>query len=157
MSAVLDRLVAGGAVAAAAVPPPGGSWDAVWSDALDERVEALVGVATAPLPPDDPRRAAVLAAWVTRMQSCVQLERVLLETVAELDALGAEFRVLKGTAVAHLDYPDPSWRGFGDVDLLVQSDDYEAVVERLVATSGRAAGPPRCGRASTVATARVCA
>lgn len=136
MSTVLDRIVAAGPHAGPDLPPAGSSWDALWADALDERVEALVGVATAALPVEDPRRTAALAAWTTRMQSCVQLERVLLETVAELDAIGAEFRVLKGTAVAHLDYPDPSWRGFGDVDLLVRADDYDRIVERLGATTG---------------------
>ena len=34
-------------------------------------------------------------------------------------ARGIRSRVLKGPAVAHLDYPDPALRAFGDVDLLV--------------------------------------
>ena len=136
MSSVLDRVVAGGPTAGAELPAPGAAWDALWPDVIDERVEALVGLAAAPLPADDPRRIMALDAWAARMQSCVQLERVLLETVAQIDALGAEFRVLKGTAVAHLDYPDPSWRGFGDVDLLVRAEDYDRIVDGLAATAG---------------------
>ena len=91
------------------------------------------------------------------MQSCVQLERVLLETVAELDALGAEFRVLKGTAVAHLDYPDPSWRGFGDIDLLVRPMTTTASSSGSPPPPAPADDPPRYAQASTAGTARVCA
>jgi hypothetical protein len=35
------------------------------------------------------------------------------------------YRVLKGPAVAHLDYPDPAQRAFGDVDVLVASSAYD--------------------------------
>ena len=51
--------------------------------------------------------------------------------------------MLKGSAVAHLDYPDPSLRTFGDVDLLVRSRDIDAAVAVLAARGAR----PRLGRA----------
>lgn len=44
-------------------------------------------------------------------------------TLRTLDELGAEgMIVLKGIVHAHLDYPDPSWREYGDVDLLVSRE-----------------------------------
>jgi hypothetical protein len=138
-SPVLDRLVAVGLGPVGSPEVPGTGWTHVWADARDERVEALVGVAltTGALALPAGLEAEVIDAWALRMQSCVQLERVALEAAAELDSIGAEFRILKGTAVAHLDYPDPSWRGFGDLDLLVRGEDYDRVVERLCAAGAR--------------------
>ena len=52
-------------------------------------------------------------------------------------AAGVEAKVLKGSAVAHLDYPDPAQRTFGDVDLLVRSRDIDAAV-RVLAAEGHA-------------------
>ena len=60
------------------------------------------------------------------------LERDLVAVVDDLAAAGIEVRVLKGSAVARLDEPDPSWRSFGDIDLLVRGGDLRraaAVVE----------------------------
>jgi hypothetical protein len=47
------------------------------------------------------------------------LEAQLLEVAARLDAAGIPLRVVKGPALAHTAYPDPAWREFGDIDLLV--------------------------------------
>ncbi|MFI5047440.1 MAG: nucleotidyltransferase family protein, partial [Acidimicrobiia bacterium] len=51
----------------------------------------------------------------------LRLERLLLRARARLGAAGIESRVLKGVALAHTVYRDPSMRVFGDVDLLVPS------------------------------------
>ena len=65
-------------------------------------------------------------------------EAVALEsrTVSAVDALarvGVESTVLKGVAVAHLDYPVPEMRQFGDVDLLVRGTDMALAVDALEA------------------------
>jgi hypothetical protein len=60
------------------------------------------------------------------------LERFLLEVVNVLTQSGIDYRVLKGTAVAHLDYPDPRLRTFGDIDVLVPADDFDRAVTALV-------------------------
>ncbi len=74
------------------------------------------------------------------------LDRDLLELADALDAAGVEFRVLKGTAAAHLDAPDPSWRAFGDIDLLVRGADHERTAQLLVAHGGTRRYPePRPG------------
>ena len=62
--------------------------------------------------------------------SAVLLERALIDTASTLAAAGVPVRVLKGAAVAHLDYPDPALRLFGDIDVLMRS----AHVERGIAT-----------------------
>ena len=58
----------------------------------------------------------LLQAWLAH---ALRVERLLLDATAALDAAGLEHRVLKGAALAHLAYPDPAWRVFGDLDLLV--------------------------------------
>ena len=60
-----------------------------------------------------------LQAWLAH---ALRVERLLLDAADALDAEGLEHRVLKGAALAHLAYPDPSWRVFGDLDLLVPGD-----------------------------------
>jgi hypothetical protein len=71
------------------------------------------------------------------MRLCVLLERALLDTLPALEMAGVAVRVLKGPAVARLDYPDPAWRAFGDVDLLVTSEDYDRALGALQDLGGR--------------------
>jgi hypothetical protein len=62
------------------------------------------------------------------------LERRLLELAEAFDTAGVGFVVLKGPTLAHTVYPDPSWRPFGDIDLLVRTRDWRralALLERL--------------------------
>jgi hypothetical protein len=47
------------------------------------------------------------------------LEQLLLEASRAMDDAGIRTLVLKGAATANTFYPDPSWRAFGDLDLLV--------------------------------------
>ena len=57
------------------------------------------------------------------LSRCVRLEHQLLVVTGLLRASGVRSAVLKGAATAHLDYPDASWREFGDVDILVDATD----------------------------------
>ncbi len=52
------------------------------------------------------------------------LERGLVRLAPDFRAAGIDFVVLKGPAVAHGFYPDPSWRTFADLDLLVRTADW---------------------------------
>jgi hypothetical protein len=52
---------------------------------------------------------------------CLHLERTLLRLADAFDTAALEFVVLKGPALAHSAYPEPSWRSFGDLDILVRS------------------------------------
>jgi len=76
----------------------------------------------------------------------LRMERATLEVVTTLEAAGLDHRVLKGPAVAHLDYPDPAQRSFIDVDVLVRSDQWDDAVAALTAVGGHRAYPePRAG------------
>jgi hypothetical protein len=81
---------------------------------------------------DDVREAARARAKVD-----LSLEHELLVVVEALEDAGVSCRVLKGPAWAHSVYPDPSWRGFGDVDLLVRGDDWYRVIDVLQAEGYR--------------------
>ena len=53
------------------------------------------------------------------------------------DSEKLDFRVLKGSAVAHIDFPDPGLRSFGDVDMLVRAGDFGRAVGVLETMGGR--------------------
>lgn len=65
------------------------------------------------------------------MGLAVQLERTLLRTVDALEEAGIPSRVLKGSAVAHLVYSDPSLRAFRDVDLMIPAADFARALDVL--------------------------
>lgn len=91
----------------------------------------------------DPAAAAVVAAaWGERMEWCVRLDTVLLSVVGHLAAAGIDTRVLKGVAVAALDEPDPGWRSYGDVDVLVPDHRFLDAVDALATAGWRPAIPP---------------
>jgi hypothetical protein len=52
------------------------------------------------------------------------VERKLLSLAARFEDAGIDVVALKGSTVAHTAYPDPSWRPFGDLDLLVRTSDW---------------------------------
>ncbi len=80
------------------------------------------------------------------LSATLVLERLLIETVEALNVHGIAVRVLKGSAVAHLDYPDPGMRTFGDIDLLVPGKAFDDAVDCLTALGHKRIHPqPRAG------------
>lgn len=76
----------------------------------------------------------------------LELERTLLALGQTLRAAGVRYTVLKGPALAHTMYPDPSWRPFSDLDLLVGADDWSRTQELLAVAGFRRRLPePRPG------------
>jgi hypothetical protein len=65
--------------------------------------------------------------------SALRIEAVALTVIERLETQGISVRLLKGLAGAHLDYPDPGWREFGDADLLVKAAHFEGAVAVLAA------------------------
>lgn len=68
------------------------------------------------------QRAELLARHREAMLCALALERNLFALASALEDASIGFVVLKGPAVAHVAYPDPSWRPFGDIDVLVATD-----------------------------------
>jgi hypothetical protein len=74
------------------------------------------------------------------------VERKLLTLAEQFEAAGIEFIALKGSTVAHTVYPDPSWRPFGDADLLVRTADWRRSCDLLAGLGyGRRLPEPRPG------------
>jgi hypothetical protein len=76
-------------------------------------------------------RADLVSHHHEAMVCSLALERDLLAVADALADVSIDHVVLKGAAVAHIGYPDPSWRPFGDVDLLVASDRFDSVCMAL--------------------------
>ena len=111
--------------------------DADWSRLLGQvRYQRLAGFLNAAveaeaLPVTDEQRDEVQELHLQACSTALWLESRLLEIVDLLERNGIEVVVLKGTAVAHLAYPDPALRSYGDNDVLLPSDRYDKAVELL--------------------------
>lgn len=98
------------------------------------------------LPATQPQAALARQVHRANLLRMLNLERELLTVLSLLDAAGVDSRVLKGTAVAHLDYPDPALRSFIDLDVLVRAEDIDTAAARLAASGfTRTLAEPRPG------------
>jgi hypothetical protein len=79
----------------------------------------------------DDARADLVDRHRGQMMQALALERMLLRVGEAFQRGGIPFVVLKGPALAHSLYPDPSWRPFGDLDLLVRTPDWRAACSVL--------------------------
>lgn len=109
---------------------------------------------------DDGLRSALGRQWHEELLTCVRLEALAVRTAKLLDSAGISWRLTKGAALAHLDYPDPSVRTFGDVDLVVHPSDWAAAFRLLSASGYRREAPTlpggydaRYGKGATLTTA----
>ena len=128
------RLRVGESPYAARPPLPAHGWDQLLREAKDHRTIGLLAQAVADgsfvTTPEQAEEAYDTHAEA--MGLAVVLERLLLDTVALLTDAAVDHRVLKGSAVAHLVYPDPAQRPFGDVDVLVAACQFDLTVATLV-------------------------
>jgi putative nucleotidyltransferase-like protein len=125
---------------------------AVWAHLMEiaryERITGLLvsAILDGALPATVEQIEEAKLAHRTFMVTALALEAALVRTVTLLEGTGIDHRVLKGSGVAHLDYPDPALRSFGDVDLLVRSSQYDDAVKALVAIGHQRKFPePRPG------------
>jgi hypothetical protein len=123
-------------------------WGRLLAVVKHERITGLLVKAildgALPATPDQADEAEI--AHRASMATALALEAMLVGTAYLLGEAGIHHRVLKGTGVAHLDYPDPALRSFGDVDLLVHSSQFDDAIELLEATGHRRKFPePRPG------------
>jgi hypothetical protein len=107
------------------VSPESATWLAWTSMAQYERVVPLLYRLVDAVATDlsDAEREEIVDLQQQVQSWCVQLEHNLLDATRLLAAHGIRSAALKGGATAHLDYPDPSWREFNDVDLLIDPAD----------------------------------
>lgn len=116
-------------------------WELVARETAGQRLSGLLMAAieddAMPVTPAQRERARAYDTYVAAR--CMQLEGLLLRTERVLSRAQVPIRVLKGPAVANLDYPDPRLRPFIDVDVLVRAADFDTAAGSL-----REAGLRRC-------------
>jgi len=103
--------------------------------AARDRIVGLLGAVLAAgdvsAPPELTER--VTEQWHDQLIAAVDLETILIEVARTLDEAQARWCVIKGAAAAHLDYPDPALRTFGDLDILIHPDSWAAALTHLAA------------------------
>lgn len=93
--------------------------------------------------------AAQLEVGLTRARMSHEFRAI--SVLEPLDRAGIDLRVLKGAALAALDYPDPQWRPSGDLDLLVRGEELDRAVAALAERGGVRTDPdPSPGYAAVV-------
>jgi hypothetical protein len=112
------------------------AWERLVGKVGGQRLEGLFAraVADGALPATGQQRDQAYEIEIAAAVRSLRIERALLAAWRALADQAIDVRVLKGSAVAHLDYPDPAIRGFGDVDLLVSGRQLEAAIGLLLAT-----------------------
>jgi hypothetical protein len=77
---------------------------------------------------DEQGAADARHAWHESLVASVTIEALAVRVTDRLRAAGLRFAITKGPAVAHLDYPDPALRPFGDVDVVIHPADWRAAL-----------------------------
>jgi hypothetical protein len=120
------------------------SWHYLRGAARAHRIDGLLAAAVSgrALATTEAQKAAVMDSHSGTMGACLMLEAALLDLKAAMDRTGIQVAVLRGAATAHLDYPSPAWRPFGDIDLLVPAGMINKAAVALTASGFRPAAPP---------------
>jgi hypothetical protein len=72
--------------------------------------------------------------WHSSLLGVTMVEALAVRTAGQLDTAGVRWRLTKGAALAHLDYPDQlACRTFGDVDLVIHPADWDHALDALLA------------------------
>lgn len=126
--------------------------DEVWTALLTSaRRHRLLGhlraaVTAGALPATDAQAEQIKAIHKALQLRVLSLESELVRVTDRLTDAGLATRVLKGSAYAHLDYPDPAARSFIDLDLLFRPAEFDAAVRVLTAAGfTRVLAEPRPG------------
>lgn len=124
------------------------SWARLLAAACEHRVTGPLGTSVAagalPATPSQAQQAAAAHRGFTLR--ALALEARLVSVVDLLAGAGIDSRVLKGAAVARLDYRQPAARSFIDLDILVRACDFDAAVSTFTAAGfQRTLAEPRPG------------
>lgn len=109
------------------------AWRALARDVGRQRLSGLLMAAVddGALPVTPEQHAQARAFETLTAARCLHLEGLLVRVGAILAEAGIPMRALKGSAVAHLDYPDTRLRPFIDVDVLVTGSDFDSATACL--------------------------
>lgn len=147
VQAAVVAVAAQGLVGAGVDLPVGPLTDVSWARLLDDvcwhgleghLVEVIV---RGELSASDEQREQAQRVHADATAMAVLLQRELLRSVDLLTDAGTDYRVLKGSALAHLVYPNPTLRSVADVALLVPSQHLESAAEALTANGAQLTHP----------------
>lgn len=123
--------------------PPTGRFDtdryaALADEARRQRIEGLLwtAIVDGTLDVDDRVRARAGRDELAAVRGRMDYEARVAELLERFDSAGIEVRILKGLALARLDYDDELHRPTSDLDLAVRPDQIDAAVAMLVDLGG---------------------
>lgn len=123
-------------------------WAGVLDGAGKHRLTGLLAAAitSGALPATSDQARQARAVHRTAQLRVLTLEHELVAIVDLLAGAGIDTRVLKGSALAHLDYADPVLRAYHDIDILLRPADIDRAVAKLSAAAfTRTLAEPRPG------------
>ena len=94
------------------------------------------------LPVTDKQREELVGEHLKEMAHALRLERHIVGIAEVLEPHGIAFIVLKGSAVAHLDYENPTLRSYADVDLLFRPEQLDRALDIVIAAGYERQVPP---------------
>lgn len=130
------------------LPLDASAWTELIAGAERNRLTGLLlaAVTDCALPATPDQRRQAQAVHRAKLMRVLALEQELVTIVDRLATVRIGCRILKGSAVAHLDYRDPGLRSFIDMDVLVRADDIDRTVATLSAAGfKRTLAEPRPG------------
>lgn len=109
------------------------AWNVLLPALVEQRISAMALAAceAGALQISDSALSELHVAVARSATAMLALEHLLLDVVDAFGQAGIEYRVLKGPAVARLDYTNPGVREFGDIDVLVRGSDFDGAAELL--------------------------
>jgi hypothetical protein len=147
-AAIAGYGLAQGAVGLPEAPLPPSVWHPLLAFVQEQRVAGLImhAVRDNAFPVTPAQRSEVAAAGRQDAAWMLLLERSLVSVSELFRRRGIDHRILKGPAVAHTVYPDPSLRSFADIDLLVRGEQFDDAIHTLTSEGGcRRNQEPRSG------------
>jgi Uncharacterised nucleotidyltransferase len=119
--------------AASSKPLDHDDWHLLLAHVRRERITGLLAeaISTEFFPATDTQATEAFDLSTEVLATELTLEATLLQVAETFENEVIPFRVLKGPAVAHLDYPDAALRDFGDIDLLIRPDDLDRTIALL--------------------------
>jgi hypothetical protein len=114
------------------------AWTQLRAETRRHHLDGLLvaAVARGALPATDAQQAELAALEIELTRARMWHEQRMVEIVGSLETAGIAVRVLKGPALAALDYPDRQWRPTSDLDLLVRGDQIDAADALLTSLGG---------------------
>lgn len=111
---------------------PDTDWGAVYKELYSQTIESIPAELLSKLPIDIPLRMEWKKSCLWRISNFYQILQAQSEMVRILKKENIDFVILKGTAAA-MYYPCPQYRTMGDIDFLVDPDQFNRAYEILIA------------------------